>query len=197
LRGCRGRFRTFAKSTVFVRARLSGCEVASGFCAGDGADDGGGVGFDDDGLRVGGGELEAVEEDGGAFGVDAIAGEGGDEEGDGDLDGLGVFDGREVEFDGIVRGVIGQVLGAAGCRCDGIGVGLNEGLNQGGAVFEQVFVAAVEAGVEVAEGGEAEGWGLAASSVGFDVAAGGGWHFWLLEVLVSPPSPPRGYFGGK
>jgi hypothetical protein len=31
--------------------------------------------------------------------------------------------------------------------------------------------------MKVAEGGEAEGWGFAAFSVGFDVAAGGGWHF--------------------
>jgi hypothetical protein len=43
--------------------------------------------------------------------------------------------------------------------------------------FDHVFVAAVEAGVEVAEGGETEAWGLAAASVGLDVAADSGFHF--------------------
>lgn len=46
--------------------------------------------------------METVEEDDGAFGGDAIAGESGDEEGDGDLDGFDVFEGREVEFDGML-----------------------------------------------------------------------------------------------
>ena len=140
--------------------------------------------------------MKAVEQDGGAFGVDAIAGEGGDQERDGDLDGLGVFDGREVEFDWTVRGVIGQELGHVGCGCGGIRVGRSEG----GAIFEQISVAAMEAGVEVAEGGETEGWGLAASSVGFDVAAGVSWHWWLLDfglgLRVGYPPPPRRVFWG-
>ncbi|HMF62705.1 MAG TPA: hypothetical protein VK608_01360 [Edaphobacter sp.] len=55
----------------------------------DGADDGLGEGLGDDGSCVGGSELEAVEEDGGAPGVDSVKSEGGDEEGDGDLDGFG------------------------------------------------------------------------------------------------------------
>ena len=55
-------------------------------------------------------------------------------------------------LDWILRGVIGQLLGGSGCRGGGVGVGFDEG----GAVFDQVFVAAVEAGVEVTEGGEAE-----------------------------------------
>jgi hypothetical protein len=113
---------------------------------GESADDGSDGGLDGDGLCVSGGELEAVEQDCGAFGVDAIAREGGDEERDGDLDGLGVFNGREVEFDWNLRGVIGQGLGCAGRGCCGIGTGDGEG----GAVFAQVSVAAVEAGVEVA-----------------------------------------------
>jgi len=131
---------------------VSHCEVEAGFGAGEDAGDGGGGGLDGDGARVGGGELEAVEQDRGAFGGDAIAGEGGDEERDGDLDGLDVFEGREVELDWILRGVIGQVLRGSGGRGGGVGVEFDEG----GAVFDQVFVAAVEAGVEVTEGGEAE-----------------------------------------
>jgi hypothetical protein len=38
-------------------------------------------------------------------------------------------------------------------------------------IFEQVSVAAVQPGVEVAEGGLAKGWGFAAATVGFDVTA--------------------------
>jgi hypothetical protein len=116
--------------------------------------------------------LEGVEQDCGALGVDAVAGEGGDEQRDGDLDGLGVFDGRKVKLDWDLRGAIGQVLRGSGDGCGRIRAGNGEG----GAVFEQVFVTAVEAGVEVAEGGESESWGLATFSVGFDVTTGSGWH---------------------
>ena len=101
----------------------------AGFCAGDGADDGAGVGFGDDRLDVGGGELEAVEEDCGAPRIDAVAGEGGDEQGDGDLDGLGIFGRREIELDGIRGGNWGEsgmVLGGFGGECAGIGLGSGE-----------------------------------------------------------------------
>jgi len=67
-------------------------------------------------LGVGGGELEAVEEAGGAFGVDSVKSEGGDEEGDGDLDGFCVFEGGEVdlgEFGG-GGGVAGEESGREG-----------------------------------------------------------------------------------
>jgi len=132
---------------------VSNCEIQAGFGASDGSSDGGGVGLDSDGFRVGGGQLKAVEKDCGALGVDAVAGEGGDEQGDGDLDGFGVFDGREVELDWILSGVIGQVLGRSGCGCGRVGAAIG----QGGGVFDQVPVAPVEARVEVAEGGETEG----------------------------------------
>jgi hypothetical protein len=42
----------------------------------------------------------------------------------------------------------------------------------------------VQAGVEVAEGREAEGWGLAAASVGLDVSADDGFHFCSLNIAV-------------
>jgi hypothetical protein len=47
--------------------------------------------------------------------------------------------------------------------------------------------------VEVTEGGEAEGWGFAAASVGLDVSADRGFHFSLLKVEVPPP--PWGILG--
>jgi len=122
-------------------------EVDAGFGARQGADDGGGGGFDGDGAGVGRGELEAVEQDRGAFRVDAVTGEGGDEQRDGDLDGFDVFERRQVEFERI-----GQVLGLAGRRCGGVRIIFE----QDRGAFDQVFVAAVQAGMEVAEGREAE-----------------------------------------
>src|SRR5271155_4706771 len=112
-------------------------EVEAGFGAGEGADDGGGGGFDGDGAGVGGGELESVEEDGGAFGVDAVAGEGSDEEGDGDLDGFDVFEWRQVEFEWCG---FGQELGSSGCVGRGVGLVFDEDRR----VFDQIFVAAVQ-----------------------------------------------------
>ena len=70
-------------------------QIDAGFGAGEVADDGSRRRFDGDGAGVAGGELQAVEEDCGTFGVDAVAGESGDEERDGDLDGFGVFEGWE------------------------------------------------------------------------------------------------------
>ena len=86
-----------------------------------------------DGFCVGGGQLEAVEEDGGALGVDAVAGEGGDEERDGDLDGFGVFEDGEVDFDEVGGG---DVWGGPGDRRVGL---------------DHEVLALVDAGVEVAE----------------------------------------------
>ena len=164
---------TVPQRVFFLLQRgVSHCEIQAGFGAGDGSRDGGGVGLDGDGFRVGGGELKAVEKDCGALGVDAVAGEGGDEQGDGDLGGFGVFDGREVELDWILSGVIGQVLGRSGCGCGRVGAESG----YGGSVFDQVPVAPVEARVEVAEGGETERRGLAAFSVGLDVTADGDGH---------------------
>ena len=91
--------------------RVSNSEVQTGFGAGDGSCDGGGVRLDGDGFRVGGGELEAVEKDCGALGVDAVAGERGDEEGDGDLDGFPALDRRKVELDWTLSSVIGRYWG--------------------------------------------------------------------------------------
>jgi hypothetical protein len=112
-----------------------GGEVGAVGAFDDGADDGFGEGLGNDGSCVGGGELEAVEEDCGAFGVYAVKGEGGDEEGDGDLDGFGVFEGGEVD--------LGELGGEGGG-----GVAGEESGRQG---LAEDALALEEAGVEVAE----------------------------------------------
>ena len=76
---------------------------------------------------VDGGKLEAVEEGGGAFGLEVSGGEGVDDDGEGDLDGLAVFEGGEFDV------LAGDKVAGAGC---------------GGA--PKAGVALVEAGVEVA-----------------------------------------------
>ena len=141
--------------------------------------------------------MEAVEKDSCAFGLDAIAGEGGDEQGDGDLNGFGVFDRREIELDWILGDAVGEVLGDAGGRCGWVEVGAGLGVEDGGAIFEQAPMATEEPGVKVAEGGEAERRRLAALSVGFDMAADCGWHFSGSLNFDWYPLPPAGVFWGQ
>jgi hypothetical protein len=79
----------------------------------DGVDFGGfGVGFGSGGApEVEGGEVEAVEEEAGAFGVEGVGGDAGEDVGDGVLDDVGVFEARDGE-DG-VEGVLAEVFGGA------------------------------------------------------------------------------------
>jgi hypothetical protein len=142
---------------------IFGGEVGAEGAFDDGADDVGGVGFGDNGFDVGGGELKSVENDCCAFGVDAIAGEGGDEEGDGDLDGFGVFEDGEIEFEGRYLGLI--------CRGSAV---------DGGMVVDEGALALEEAGVEVTHIVSGEIGGFAADSVGLDVTAVCGFHLILL-----------------
>ena len=96
----------------------------------------GGVGFGVEAGGVHGGELEAVEEGGGALGFDVAGGEGVDDDGEGDLDGLAVFEGGELD-----------VLAGDEIAAGSVGVA-------------EAGVAAVEAGVEVAVEGSGERRGL-------------------------------------
>jgi hypothetical protein len=122
----------------------------------EGADDVGCEGF---GLQAGGvilGELEAVEQGGGALDVELAGGEGVDDDGESDLDGFAVFQGDQFDV------LAGDEVAAGG-----------GGGAEGG-------VALVEAVVEVAPGPVGEGGGFAAGSVGLDVAAEGELHGVLL-----------------
>jgi hypothetical protein len=61
-----------------------------------------------DSMEVEGGDVEAVEEEAGAFGVEGVGGDAGEDVGDGVLDDVGVLEGREDE-DG-VEGVLAEVF---------------------------------------------------------------------------------------
>ena len=102
------------------------CEVQAFGRGFDGADD---VGCGRFGLEVAsvvGGELQAIEQGGGALGVKLSGSEGVDDDGEGDLDGLAVLEWGEFDV------LSGDEVAAGGF---------------GGAVL---FVAAVEAVMEVA-----------------------------------------------
>jgi hypothetical protein len=107
------------------------------------------------GVEVGGvvgGQLKAVEESCGSLGVELAGGEGVDDDGKGDLDGLAVFEGGEL-----------NVLAGDEVAASGIGVAVGA-------------VALVEAGVEVAVVCGGECGALALQAVGLDVAAD-----WILH----------------
>ena len=112
----------------------------------DGVLDGffGGCGFAVDGGQVYRRDLEAVEEEAGAAGVELVGGDALQDAGDGELDGGSVFDEVEVE-------------GFAAAEGGFVGAGVLDG-DAGGVV-------------EVAELLVAEAGGAAAEAVGLDVAA--------------------------
>ena len=93
--------------------------------------------------------MKTVEQDGGALRVDAVASEGGDQEGDGDLDGLDVFEWREVELEG---DGFGEILWCFGGGCWRVGVVWG----QNWCGFNEMSVATEESGVKVTEGGASE-----------------------------------------
>jgi hypothetical protein len=133
----------------------------------EGADTDGGVRLGEDAGGVGGGELQAVEEGRGAFGLELAGGQRIDDLGDGDLDGLAVLE--RAEFD-VFAGNDVEIETA------------DLGLAVGG-------VALVETGVEVAERRSGECGAAALDAIGSDGAAESDVHGFLLEV---PPTPPGG-----
>ncbi len=111
--------------------------------------------------EVEGGDLEAVEEEAGAFWVDVVGGDAAEDFADGDLDGSAVFGEGEVE---------GGLARATGARvADGLAGGV----------------------VEVAELFAAEAGAPAAAAFGMDVAAleALGCGLDLFGHVVGPPSP--------
>src|ERR1700736_5369257 len=163
-RGLEFLFVIFVIVVIFVELRdLEDCTgfgeveaVGGGF---EGSDDLGGVGPGELG-GVHAGELEAVEEGGGAFGVEIAGGQGVDDDGEGDLNGLAVFEGGELD-----------VLAGDEIAAGSVGVA-------------EAGVAAVEAGVEVAVEGSGERRGLALETVGLDGAAECVLHGFLLPCGV-------------
>jgi len=127
------------------------------------ADDAGGLGDRVEAASIGGGQLQAVEQDSAVLEVDHVGGDGVDGFGDGDLDGDGVFEGAEVED--------GALALEGGVADDGVAVDA---------------VGSVQALVEVAEDGGFEGDGLALQAVGVDVAADGDLHGWSFRGGVPP-----------
>ncbi len=125
-------------------------------------DDAGGVGFGAEAGGVAGCELEAVEQGGGAPGVEMAGGEGVDDDGESDLDGFAVFEGGELD---VLAG---------------------DEIATGGSGVAEAAVALVEAVVEVAPLLAGERGCFALDSVGLDVSAEFVLHVFLLWEI------PRG-----
>ena len=136
---------------LFVVNDLEGsagfCEVEAIGGGVDAADDIGGVGLGLEARGVHAGELEAVEEGCGASGLEVAGGEGVDDDGEGDLDGLAVFEWGQFDV------LAGDEVAASGGGGAEAGVGL------------------MEVGVVVAPLRSGEGWRAALDSPGSDVAA--------------------------
>jgi hypothetical protein len=147
-----------------------------------------GMGGDRDKVPgVGTGYLEAVEESGRLAGVDAVVGHGVDEDGEGELDGVAVFERGEVELGegGAAVGVedAGVVLGEEGLAGHAVEVVLGDGVEDGGRVVGGPGrVVMREADVVVAEDFARETGRAATGSADPDVATDVGWHGRSPEV---------------
>jgi len=146
---------------------------------GDGAE-GDGVLHED--ACVGAGELESVDEAAGAGGRDAVLRHGGDEEREGELDGVEVLERGQFELEGAFDG--GVVLDFGGVEVAAVGVLEACGVVLGG---DGVVVAAVGAVVVVAEGAAGECGRTAAVAVDADVTAGMDLHVGLSPGGGVPP----------
>jgi hypothetical protein len=141
-------------------------------------------------VGVGAGDLEAVEEHGGVFGIDAAFGQGGDDQGECDLDGVTVLEGWEMELEGWVAG-LGEERVALGAVLQGHWV-KDGGDRVAQLVAAEAAMAALELDVVVAEDLVDERERTAALSVDADVATEFGRHIvlWVEGTLWGYPPPP-------
>jgi hypothetical protein len=138
---------------------------------------------------VAAGDLQVVEHACGAPGFETVLAEGGEHHRERKLDGVGVFERGEGEFERASG--VGVVFGEERLAVDLVDLIGGDGIDGvGGAVVWRTKGAEtrVDALVVVAEGLVAERGRLAAATAGTDVAAVGGWHndlFWFSDrVLV-------------
>jgi hypothetical protein len=132
----------------------------------DGADLVGSVGVVVEAPDVAAGDLEAVEEGGGALVVELPGGEGVDDDGESDLDGFAVFEGGEFDV------LAGDEVGT------------------GGFGVAEAAVTVVEVVVEVAVGTGGEGGGGALEAIRLDVSAERELHVFSFLVLRGQGGTP-------
>ena len=138
-----------------------------------------------EGADVPTGDLECVEQSASEAGIDLAGGDGGKEQGDRELDRLGVFERREVAGGG--SGELGRPLAVFqeilhGLWAQGTDFGCADGI-----------VSASDGPVEITEAGAGDGGRLATAAVGLDVPADGvlismGVH-WFLDPVIKCEGP--------
>ena len=133
---------------------------------GDGLD---GAGVDDlvTAGRVLRGDLEAVEEQAGAFGIELAGGDGVDDQGERDLNRTAIFKRQEGDWFDLPRRIFEGGAGTGGLGVDGYESVRSSGLRPGLEAIRETL----EAAVEVAVIGVADGGGVAFFPAGLDVAA--------------------------
>jgi hypothetical protein len=151
---------------IFVEGHGVAGRVGDGFT--DWAADGVG-----DVARVVAGDLEAVEDGVGALGVDAVAAEGDEHHGEGELDGVGVLGGGEVELERTLAGVLVRWLGELGLALELAGSKVERMQDGGRGVWGRMQGAqtCVDGFVVEAERMIVNREGLAAAAAGPDVTA--------------------------